>query len=91
LSGRVAKQNEELLRAYALTFGSPAGKAVLADLATFCRATESCFDPDPRIHAVLEGRRETFLRIQQFAKLNAEEIYDLRIRRTAAPPTGDEQ
>lgn len=91
MSEDVAAKNEELLRAYALAFGSPAGKAVLADLIPFCRAIETTFHEDPRLHAALEGRREVFLRIQRFSSLSAEEIYDLRIRRAAAPPTGDDQ
>jgi len=38
-------------------------KIVLADLKKFCRQNESCFDPDPRIHAAFEGRREVIIRI----------------------------
>lgn len=49
--------------AYQLAFNSPAGKAVLKDLTTFCRGVETCFDPDSRKHAALEGRREVYLRI----------------------------
>ena len=47
---------------------------VLSDLAKFCRADKSCFHPDPRVHAVLEGRREVFLRIQQHIHLREEEL-----------------
>jgi hypothetical protein len=61
-------------RAYQLAFGSPAGEAVLLDLAKFCRAHETCFDPDPRIHAVLEGRREVWLRIQQHMNLSVNQL-----------------
>lgn len=50
-------------RAYQLVFGSSAGKIVLEDLAQFCRAEVSTFDPDIRISANLDGRREVFLRI----------------------------
>ncbi len=59
---------------YQLTFGSPAGQDVLIDLAKFCHASESCFDEDPRVHAAFEGRREVWLRIQQFLGLTAEQI-----------------
>lgn len=52
-------------------------KEVLEDLAKFCRANASTFHPDDRMHAVLEGRREVFLRIQQHLKLSDEEIWDL--------------
>lgn len=51
-------------RAYQMAFTSPAGQIVLEDLAKFCRAEDSCFNADPRLHAVLEGRREVWLRIQ---------------------------
>jgi hypothetical protein len=57
--------------------GGPAGEDVLADLAKFCRANDTCFDPDPRVHAALEGRREVWLRIQQHLNLNAEDLFDL--------------
>ena len=50
---------------------------VLRDLAKFCRAHESTFHKDPRIHASLEGRREVWLRIEQYLNLNSEEIYEL--------------
>lgn len=50
---------------------------VLSDLAKFCRATESTFHKDPRAHAVLEGRREVWLRIQKQLNLSAEQIYNL--------------
>jgi hypothetical protein len=50
---------------------------VLKDLAKFCRAHESTFHQDPRGHAVLEGRREVWLKIQEFLNLSIDEIYDL--------------
>lgn len=77
----IENENEQLRRSYALAFGSPAGQQVLADLAPFCRAAQSCFDADPRIHAVLEGRREVWLRIQNFMRLTDEEILQLALRR----------
>lgn len=52
-------------------------KAVLRDLAHFCRAHETTFNSDPRLHAVLEGRREVWLRIQEQLKLSIDEIYEL--------------
>lgn len=61
-------------RAYQLVFRSPAGAEVLEDLARFCRASETCFDPDPRIHAALEGRREVWLRIQEYLNLTPEQL-----------------
>lgn len=50
---------------------------VLIDLAKFCRAHESAFHPDPRMHAVIEGRREVWLRIQNFLGLSEQELMDL--------------
>lgn len=48
------------------------------DLRRFCRADASAFHPDARVHAVLEGRREVWLRIQQFSELTTEEIIQVR-------------
>lgn len=60
---------------------SPYVEAVLYDLARFCRAHDSTFHSDQRIHAVLEGRREVWLRIMENLKMTPDEIYDLhRIR-----------
>ena len=50
---------------------------VLSDLAKFCRADKSTFHKDPRAHAVLEGRREVFLRIKNYLNLNEQELWDL--------------
>jgi len=55
---------------------------VLADLAKFCRAHESTFHADPRLHAVMEGRREVWLRISQHLNLSTEELYALYGERT---------
>ena len=38
-------------RAYQLAFQNPAQNAVLIDLAKFCRANETTFHADPRLHA----------------------------------------
>jgi hypothetical protein len=55
-------------------------KRVMKDLASFCRAGESSFHPDPRVHAVLEGRREVYLRIEQQLKLTPDELWRLKGR-----------
>lgn len=52
-------------------------KQVLKDLAKFCRAHDSTFNPDSRAHAVLEGRREVFLRISHHLQLDDEAIWRL--------------
>jgi hypothetical protein len=54
-------------------------ETVLRDLAKFCRANESTFAKDPRAHAVLEGRREVWLRIQQYLRLTEDELYQLHV------------
>lgn len=66
-------------RAYQQVFdpANRATRAVLADLTRFCRGTESAFHPDPRVHAVLEGRREVLLRIQQHTNLSPDELWQL--------------
>jgi hypothetical protein len=70
-------------RAYKMAFGSPAGKEVLKDLATFCRARETCVvaerghPVDRERTLVLEGRREVFLRISQHMNLTEPELYAL--------------
>lgn len=74
-------------RAYIVTFRAPGARRVLADLAKFCRANESTFDEDHRVHAVLEGRREVWLRISQHLNLSPEELW--RIYNPATPLTED--
>jgi hypothetical protein len=68
--------------AYVRTFDTPAGEEVLADLAKFCRANESTFHPDARVHAVMEGRREVYLRLQNHLQLSDQEL----ARLLGAPP-----
>lgn len=70
--------NEQIQRAYHMVFGSPDGKMVVADLVAFCFGRRSTFDPDPRIHARNDGRRDVLMRIQEFTNLTMEEIYALR-------------
>ncbi len=64
-------------RSYLTTFGNPIGQNVLRDLAKFCRAHETTFHSDPRVHAALEGRREVFLRIANHMNLSTDELYHL--------------
>jgi len=63
---------------YHKVFSGPVGEEVLKDLAQFCRATESTFHSDPRLHAVLEGRREVWLRIQEHLQMNQEQLWKLK-------------
>ena len=62
---------------YRKTFQSPPGEAVLRDLAGFCRANESTFHEDARLHAVAEGRREVWLRIQNHLNLSPADLWRL--------------
>lgn len=74
-------------KAYHLSFSG--ADIVLADLGRFCHAADTCFDADPRIHAVYEGRREVWLRIQDMMNLTVEQIFDKRTRLlTKETPSG---
>ena len=78
-------------QAYQRVFGNPEGDRVLADLAHFCRASTSTFHPDARMHAVLEGRREVWLRIQNHLNLNPERLQSLSdAGRPLVQPTEDD-
>lgn len=59
---------------YQLAFGSPAGKEVLKDLTRFCRAYETCWHPNARAQAMMEGRRQVFLRIEQHLNLSPSDL-----------------
>lgn len=71
---------------YVQTFNTPHGEKVLEDLAKFCRAHETTFHTDPRVHAALEGRREVFLRIQQHLNLDDPALWRLFGAASFAPP-----
>jgi hypothetical protein len=66
--------------AYKRLFRSPIGQLVLHDLAKFCRANESCFHEDARLHAVAEGRREVWLRIANMIEVNIDELFKIKKR-----------
>lgn len=72
-------------RAYGLVFKKEDQMAqqVLSDLAKFCRANRSTFRPDSREHAVLEGRREVWLRIQNHINMDPEMFWQLITREGA--------
>lgn len=69
----------ERKRAYDVTFKNVSGEIVLQDLARFCRANESCFNADARLHALAEGRREVWLRIQRHLNMTPEQLAQLHI------------
>lgn len=62
---------------YRQTFKGPVAEAVLRDLARFCRANVSAFHADARLHAVAEGRREVWLRIQNHLNLSPADLFRL--------------
>jgi len=54
---------------------------VLEDLARFCRAHESTFDPDQRVHALLEGRKEVWNRLQHHLQMTDQDIWHYYTRK----------
>lgn len=48
----------------------------MEDLERFCRAKQSTFHENARMHAVLEGRREVYLRIMDHVTLTIEELIE---------------
>ncbi len=76
---------------YQVALTSPAGQAVLIDLAKFCRANDTCFNEDARLHAVLEGRREVWLRIQKYLNLTPDQLYALHAGHQFDPRADDKQ
>jgi hypothetical protein len=72
--------------AYIRTFLAPGATLVLKDLSKFCRANESTFHTDPRAHAVAEGRREVWLRIQRHLQLTDDQLWDIYGGKSPNPP-----
>jgi hypothetical protein len=66
------------MQAYRDVFEGPNAKIVLADLARFCRATESTFHPEPAAANRLDGRREVWLRINEHLHLDENELWQLK-------------
>lgn len=77
LTSEAKLEFEQRKRAYQLAFGSPAGTTVLADFSRFCRARETCVVPGDRDQTfILEGRREVFLRVQDYLDLSIEQLIE---------------
>lgn len=73
---------KEIQKAYRLTFGNEAANDVLADLRIFCSATKTTapISPiDPIQMAINEGRRQVFLRILTYMKVDIEDVYDYEL------------
>ncbi len=78
----VEAKAEELMRAYAVTFGSPAGQVVLADLENYCNALDGPARPGETDRTWMNlGRHEVFLRIQKFSRITMKDLYELRLGR----------
>ncbi len=68
---------DDCKRAYMLTFGTEAGRTVLADLAKFCRAGESAAVPGDHDRTwTLIGRREVYLSIRDYLDLTPEQLVE---------------
>lgn len=64
-------KNEELSRAYQITFNSPEGQRVLLDLMAFCKFR---LPIDDRAD---EGKRQVALRIMDFTSFSPEQLQEL--------------
>ena len=71
--------------AYRGLFRGRHAPVVLADLAKFCRATETTYHENERLSGVLEGRREVWLRIQNHLNMSQDELYKLTTGQPAQP------
>jgi hypothetical protein len=72
-------------RAYQLTYGTEAGRTVLADMAKLCRANENAAVPGDRDRTwALIGRREVYLYIRDYLDLTPEQLVEKYTR----PATG---
>jgi hypothetical protein len=70
---------KEIQKAYRLVFGTEPAKDVLADLRIFCNATKTTAPTskiDPYQMAIQEGRRQVFLHILTYIKVDIEDVYD---------------
>ena len=61
-------------QAYRHVFKGLYAERELTDMAWFCRANESTFNPDPRAEGILQGRREVWLRISKHLNLTDDEL-----------------
>lgn len=87
------EQVADLMRAYAVTFGSPAGQVVLADLEKYGHVVDPLADDNAsdRTFFKNEGRREVLLRILKFGNFTLKDIYNLRKGMTSLRTTEGER
>lgn len=71
------EQIRNVRRDFRDTFLTAHGQRVMQDLVQACRGNKTCFHPDPRVHAMLEGRREILLYIQRNINLTPEELFKM--------------
>ena len=71
--------NQQLVTAYRLCFGNPAGQLVLADMMKLARFRVPLVTPSASANELFlaEGRRQMFLRIVSMMLLSDEQILDL--------------
>ena len=81
----VAIENDQLQRAYRMTFRQPWAQPVLLDLMKFCSFRIPL--PDESLE-IAEGKRRAFLRIVQFLELRPEQLLQL-FAGQSIPMTGD--
>lgn len=81
---------QHLIVGYRSCFTAPGSELALRDLAEFCRASETTFVETDRDKTLIhEGRRQAFLRIQNFLNLTAAELVAIRVgRKTRRPDNG---
>lgn len=76
--------------AYRLTFLSPPGKEVLADLSRFCFANKTTVHPNRDLSLILQGRREVWLRIANHMNMTPDELWKLYAEGENPHVPGDE-
>ena len=67
----------ERKRAFQLAFKSPAGEAVMRELAKYCRVYSTTAHETPNLTFVFEGRRQVYLRIQQYLESSVESLHEM--------------
>lgn len=78
---RLRRRQEAYTRLFA---GNPMGddaEIVRVDLEWFCRGKDTTFDTNARIHALLTGRQEVYLRIMDHMRLD----YDALVEKYTQP------
>ena len=69
-------RREAYVRLFSNTATSADKDIVLADLKAFCRGNASAFDADERVHCLLTGRQEVYLRIQDNLTLTLDQLVE---------------